>query len=120
MTRILVVEDLYVTRRIMQRMLESHSVQSASNGVEAMQILETTPIDILLVDIFMPEMGGLELIRRVRSQFPGTRIIAMTSEDETRPAQSLERATEAGADRGLRKPISRRALMDTVEALAAS
>lgn len=68
---ILVAEDAAVNAILLRNILEhaGHRVIPAENGVEALELLERTPeIDLLAVDILMPEMGGLELVRAVRDR----------------------------------------------------
>ncbi len=110
--RVLVVDDrldiLGFVCLELQR--EGYAVQTADNGREALERQRAQPADVMLVDIFMPEMDGLETIDRVRAQFPQTRIVAMSS--GMRGMQDyLGVARDIGADAELRKPFAREELL---------
>src|SRR5207245_4931442 len=117
--RILVAEDNPVNRKVALRMLEriGYGADVVANGAEVMSILERAIYDVVLMDVQMPEMDGLEASRRIRRTLgPGSRprVIAMT-------AHALqgdrERCFEAGMDDYLTKPLDLDALS---EALAKS
>lgn len=57
-------------------------VREAYNGVEALNIIKSVPIDLIITDIRMPEMDGLELIQKVTEEYPGTRFIVLSAFDE--------------------------------------
>ncbi len=106
---ILLVEDNMTNQLVMTRMIEEigHNVITASNGVEALDLLQEKKLDIILMDIQMPEMDGIETTRLIREKEEGTGghipIIAVT-------AYALrgdrERFLEAGMDNYISKPIS--------------
>ncbi|MFA5808181.1 MAG: response regulator [bacterium] len=79
---ILLVEDSDVVREVIARMLEDvgFTVLKASGGEEALSLSRRgdVPFDLLLTDIVMPEMGGVELADRVAAEQPGARILFMT------------------------------------------
>jgi len=79
---ILLVEDSDVVRDVIARMLEDdgYAVLPASGGEEALSISRRNdaPIDLLLTDIVMPEMSGVELADRLEKERPGLRILFMT------------------------------------------
>ncbi len=79
--RILIVDDepamCTLTATILGR--EGFSVQTASSGPEALACLRTAPVDLLLTDVHMPEMGGVELARKACEALPGLRVIFMTA-----------------------------------------
>jgi YesN/AraC family two-component response regulator len=89
-------------------------VQAAENGRQALEKQGEQPADVMLVDIFMPEMDGLETIDRVRAQFPRTRIVAMSS--GARGLQDyLKVARDIGADATLQKPFARDELLQVLK-----
>ncbi|MBI4086423.1 response regulator [Candidatus Kaiserbacteria bacterium] len=100
MAKILVVEDDSQVRDYLRDMLEwlEHEVIEASNGKEALEIL-TDGVALVITDIHMPVMGGLEFIRRLKSSHPKLPAIAMSGE--------LDRgdALFAGATLFLSKPL---------------
>ncbi len=97
MTSILVVDDSAVDRRLVGELLERRfecSVDYAVNGLEAMARLKDMAPDLVVTDLTMPEMNGLELVTAVRKHFPAIPIILMTAYGSE--ALSIE-ALEKGA-----------------------
>jgi len=105
--RILVAEDILVNQKLALRLLQQMGYRAdvASNGIEAVQSVERQPYDVILMDVQMPEMDGLEASRRIcarwsRGQRPT--IIAMTA---NAMQGDREMCLEAGMDDYLSKPI---------------
>jgi len=120
--RVLLAEDSEANRYIIQAYLEiaGHTVDSASNGVEALKLAETTPYDAILMDISMPEMDGLEATRRLRSsagENQNTLVIALTAHVQK---EIREQCTEAGMNDFLAKPVSRDQLLEKLDQLIAT
>lgn len=118
---ILVVDDNRVNQKVLSRMLETggHAVTLAGNGEEALDLLERDSFDLVVMDVNMPVMGGLEatkLYRMASLGQPHLPIVALTA-DAT--SQARERALEAGMDACLTKPIDLETLLDLVERLLA-
>ena len=107
--RILLAEDNRVNQIVATRMAEKmgHSVVLAGNGQLALQMLTTQPIDLVLMDVQMPEMDGLTAARKIRESEQSTPfhlpIIAMTAHAMK---GDRERCMDAGMDGYLSKPIS--------------
>jgi signal transduction histidine kinase/CheY-like chemotaxis protein len=118
---ILVAEDNAINQRVMVSMLErrGHSVALATNGREVLELLESRHFDIVLMDVQMPEMDGLETTRaiRVREKAAGGHqvIIATTAHAIMGDA---ERCLEAGMDAYASKPIHAAELLAAIHALA--
>ncbi len=81
MATILLVEDDTGVRRVVRRYLKSqgHHVVEAANGTEALTQLKVQTVDLVLTDIDMPEMHGIELIQSVRQEMPEMPIVVMTA-----------------------------------------
>jgi CheY-like chemotaxis protein len=119
---VLVAEDNIVNQRVACRLLtrRGHTVTVAANGREALAALEREAFDLVLMDVQMPEMGGLEAATAIREREAGTtahvRIVAMTAHVMT---GDRERCLAAGMDGYLSKPIDPRLLFAAVEQGAA-
>ncbi|HXG12618.1 MAG TPA: response regulator [Gemmataceae bacterium] len=118
--RVLLAEDNPVNQKLAVRLLETrgHSVTVVNNGREAVGILESQPFDVVLMDVQMPEMDGLEATRTIRHREAGTGrhtpIVAMTA---YAMREDRERCLAAGMDRYIAKPFRARELFDTIEGL---
>lgn len=106
--RILVVDDEPGLLRLLTRMLESqgHVVVTAPDGVEALALVKDSAFDIVLTDIVMPEMEGVELIRKLRSGPASPKIVAMSGGGIVAGFDYLEAAARLGADSTLSKPFT--------------
>ena len=108
MAEILVVDDSKVMREMVIACLrgqEGFSFSQASSGLEAIEQLSLKPFDLLLLDLNMPDIGGIEVVEFVRSQDRLRKvpiIIVTTRGDDA----SKERALKAGATRYLTKPFA--------------
>lgn len=86
MAKILITEDEDSLRSFVARALrlDGHETQEAADGAEGLQLLEEGQYDLLLSDIRMPVMDGIELAHRAADQFPNLRILLMTGYAEQR------------------------------------
>jgi signal transduction histidine kinase/DNA-binding response OmpR family regulator len=104
--RILVAEDNPVNQKLAVRLLEKlgYAVDLASNGIEAVAAIEQGDYDLVLMDVQMPEMDGLQATREIRTRWPSAelRIVALTANVL---AGDRELCLEAGMDDFLSKPI---------------
>jgi CheY-like chemotaxis protein len=114
MATILLIDDDEQVRTLGKIELESagYHYASADSGKHALHLLKHQEVDLILVDIFMPEMDGIELIRTLRKTRPASKLIAMTAGKGVRNYLSM--AKELGADATLEKPFTRQALLDVV------
>jgi two-component system cell cycle response regulator CpdR len=119
MHTILIVEDDDSMRRFLARALEKagHAVVSYDNGADAYAVLKETPVELLLTDIVMPKMDGIELARRASILHPGMKIMFITGF----AAVALEPQNDAPREaRVLSKPIHLKDLVREVEKLLAA
>ncbi|RQW81060.1 MAG: PAS domain S-box protein [Methanothrix sp.] len=113
--RILIAEDNVSSQKVTKQMLKrlGYRADVAANGIEALQALERQPYDVVLMDLKMPEMDGLEATRIIRQRWPdnGPKIIAVT-------AYALqgdkEKCIEAGMDDYISKPIKMNELAEVL------
>ncbi len=103
MTRVLVVDDESQIRRALRTSLEAHGyeVRTASNGEEAIVAAAETALDLVFLDLGLPDLDGTEVIRRVRS-FSDVPVIVLSVRD--RQADKVA-ALDAGADDYVTKPF---------------
>ncbi len=118
MASILVVDDYSVTQRVITFMLQrsGHQILTASNGQEGLDLLADTEVDIAIVDVAMPVMDGLTLLRLLRAdpKYKTMPIIMLTASGDD---QHRLEATQVGADAFLTKPASSQELTNTVKRL---
>ena len=114
--RILVVEDEKHLNRIISEAIEDegYSVDSCFNGLEALDHLECAQYDVIVLDIMMPKMDGLELVRRLRGRGDSTPVLFLTARDAV--ADRIE-GLESGADYYLTKPFDFKELMAVIRVM---
>ena len=115
MASILLIDDDEAFRSMLRRALQrrGHTVVEAPEGAAALRSLGSHSVDLVITDIVMPNMDGIETIRALRASHPGLKVIAMSGGGRVRPEGYLETATAFGAVRVFSKPF------DTEELLAA-
>ncbi len=103
--RILVVEDeLHLQKTICKRLeIEHYSVDACDNGLEALDYIEMTPYDIIILDIMIPGIDGLEVLRRIRASGNRTPVLFLTARDSVQDRVS---GLDTGADDYLVKPFA--------------
>jgi two-component system sensor histidine kinase RpfC len=114
--RILVADDNAANRTVIQKILErgGHEVSLVENGEQALDALESSQFDLVVLDRNMPRMGGMEALKAIRFLYTGKdRIPVMILSADVAPEMKRE-ATEAGADEFLSKPIEATRLLDAV------
>ena len=119
MARVLIIDDDELVRAALVLLLErsGHEVQEACNGTEAGRILKVYIPDLVITDIVMPEMDGLQVIQEIRKVSPGLKIIAISGATTIGSVDILDSASKLGADRTFGKPIDRQEFMASVTRL---
>ncbi|MCS7214547.1 MAG: response regulator [Thermodesulfovibrio sp.] len=114
--KVLIVDDDKTTRKMISLILKSkgYEVVTAENGIEALQILGLEKINLILTDMNMPYMDGIELIKQVRtnpdiSNIPIVMITTEADEDEKR------KAFDAGVDDYLVKPTNAEQINESIK-----
>ena len=97
---------------------EGYQVELASDGARALQAQRAGAFDVMVSDLFMPEMDGLEAIREARREAPALKIIAMSSGGVLCKADNyLSTAGIAGANASIRKPFQIETLLEVLSKL---
>jgi len=117
MARIIVIDDNDAARGTMRRVLEKagHQVLEASDGDAGLKLLAEIGVTLVITDIFMPGQDGIVTLRRIRKEFPGVRVIAVSGGDATGRIDLRKDAELLGAAQTLRKPFSPEELRRAVE-----
>ncbi len=101
---ILIVDDESTMRGLLEKILarEGYQMYTACNGVAALEQLSERRFDIVISDMKMPEMGGFELLKHIKKEYPGVGVIMMTAYGDT---YSVKDALLLGADEYITKPF---------------
>ena len=116
MAKILCIDDETAALSVRKRVLETagHQVLTARSGEEGIQLFRSQPLDLVLLDYWMPGMNGIDATRAIVQELPGTAVVVLTMHD----SKTLVRlALRAGARRCLLKPEVTQHLMEAVESL---
>ena len=117
MSKALVVDDSRAVRMILARTLRDlgYEVREAANGREALEVLEAEkPVRLMLVDWNMPEVNGLEVLKRLRQnpEFSSLVVVMVTTETEL---DQMAAALEAGANEYVMKPFTKDILIEKLQ-----
>ena len=112
--RVLVVDDSEATLEVLERNLRSqgYAVFTATGVNEAVQVLESAPVDLVITDLKMPGPSGMELVRHVRENFGDTEVVMITGYPTI---EGAVKAVKVGAEEHLAKPFTDEELVAVVE-----
>jgi CheY-like chemotaxis protein len=118
--RVIVIEDNDDFRKLALRWFESYGIEAegAANGAQGIELQRAHPADVIVTDIFMPDMEGIETIDGLRKEFPAAKIIAMSGRDPMVKFDVFEVAREVGATKTFKKPFRFEELVAAVRELA--
>lgn len=118
-SHILIVDDEASLRQTMARILQraGYEVTSAATGSEGLALLSQHPFDLIYLDIRMPEMSGLEVLKMIHSKFPDLPVILFTAQPDL---HSAVEALRSGATDYLLKPLKPQAVIDRTKAILAN
>jgi CheY-like chemotaxis protein/anti-sigma regulatory factor (Ser/Thr protein kinase) len=113
MSNVLVVDDDRTIRHVLNKVLTGAGFRTkvAKDGAEALTMLRSQRFDLLLLDVWMPRMNGLELLGKLRGRKTRPRVVVMTSDDAP---ETLLKAVREQAFRYVHKPVDAAALLETV------
>lgn len=118
MKRLLIVDDALFMRKMIGGVAAEAGwevVGEAGNGLEAILLYEQLRPDLVTMDLVMPEMGGLEALRRIRAADPGARVVVVTALDQK---QVLMDSIREGAIDFIVKPFERQRVLNLLVKLA--
>lgn len=119
--RILVVDDDEQFRSVLAEMLadEGYEILQAGDGDVALTLLENNSVDLVIMDIFMPNREGIETIVHLQKRYPDIKIIAISGGGPVAPEIYLSSARMLGALRSLEKPFRRDQLLNVIDEVMA-
>lgn len=117
MTRVLVIDDDAVVRDVLTRMLEhaGYDVTQSGDGTAGVKTFSSAPADVVVTDMNMPEMDGLEVIRALRAIDPAVPIVAISGGGLFSKQMLLASASTLGADEVISKPFDLQEIVASLE-----
>jgi DNA-binding response OmpR family regulator len=114
--RILVIDDSPVARIALRGMLEAagFTIVEAADGKEGLRTFRSVGADVVVCDLFMPGVDGLQVIRELRREFPAVKLIAISGGSSNCTMDVLPMAQRLGADEVLYKPFGPAALLAAI------
>jgi two-component system, response regulator, stage 0 sporulation protein F len=116
--RVLIVDDIFINRLLLKEIVKKFckSIFEAQNGKEAIEIIAREDLDVVLMDIEMPVMNGLETTKYIREKFTAPKknipVIALTAYN---PSTFFENFSDAGFDQLLTKPYTIDSLLKCIK-----
>jgi CheY-like chemotaxis protein len=123
MTTILLVDDEDLLREGVREILEmsDYSVVEARDGEEALALFAVNNVDLVISDIVMPNMDGVDFVTRLRESFPSVPILTISGGSRVVSARfGLDSALLSGANASLTKPFNAKQLLEKVQQLLAA
>ena len=113
-SNILLVEDNTINQKIIMKLLESIGIRAdlAKDGLEAIRLIQTNNYDLVLMDVYMPNMDGLTATRKLRDEGIQIPIIALTA---TLEEKDIRKCLDAGMNDCLAKPIEKEKLQEMLD-----
>lgn len=118
--RILVVDDEVEPRRRLQDVLLSsgHTVLEAETGLRALDVLSREIVDLVITDVVMPDLDGIGLVHRMKTEHPDVKAIVLSASDYSQDEIFLRMARLMGAAGAFRKSVHSALLLEVVESMA--
>ena len=116
---VLIIEDDEFVKNMLKQTFKraGYDVATASNGRIGIQLYQSKPFDVVITDLIMPDMEGIETMMRLRKLDPGVKVIAISGGGRSRPDEYLHLAAKLGALSTFKKPVDRKALLFAAHAL---
>ncbi|HXM37531.1 MAG TPA: response regulator [Gemmatimonadales bacterium] len=108
MARIIVIDDHAGVRVAVRAALEpvGHEVLEASEGDMGLKLLAVSGADLVITDVFMPRQDGIDVVRRIRKEFPAVKVIAISGGDASGRMDLGKEMVQLGAAKSLAKPFT--------------
>ena len=121
MARILIIDDNAQLREMLNLLLTQagHTVQEAAGGELGMKYFREKPADLVIVDILMPEKGGLETIVELKRDFPSVKLFGISGGFQKKTDETRTLADLLGVERTFSKPFSSEELLKAVNEVLA-
>ncbi len=127
MDSVLIIEDDDFVQKMLKQTFEraGYEVATAENGVVGIKLYDSKlnllePFDVVITDLIMPEMEGIETISKLRKRDPNVKVIAISGGGRNKPEDYLHLAKKLGAMRTFTKPVDREALLLAVTELVST
>jgi len=116
MAHICLIEDDKMIRETLHKILEKmgHTVATATNGRDGLSVAGSADFDVVITDIIMPEIEGIEVIRTIKKRSPEMKIIAMSGGGRVGNTDFLKIAQSLGADATVYKPVTKKDFMSAL------
>ncbi len=117
--KVLVADDDVVVLSMITTILEKHDfdITQVDNGAKAVEKALAQKFDLIITDIMMPEIEGIEVISEIVDKWPESKIIAISSEGRTGFTSFLQIAETVGATASIQKPFTPDELLETIRSL---
>ena len=115
--RLVLVEDHVLVRQSIRAFLQSETIEvvgEASNGIQAIQLATDLQPDLIMMDIHLPQLNGIEATRQIRQRYPSIRIIALTAYNQSAYQRAVK---EVGADAFVLKTVESSELLAVIYAV---
>ncbi len=119
MASILIIEDDDFVQNMLKQTFEraGYDVATASNGRIGVKLYQSQAFDVVITDLIMPDMEGIETISTLRKTNPDVKVIAISGGGRNGPEDYLHLAGKLGAAQTFSKPVDRNKLLDAVKTL---
>jgi len=116
---ILVIDDDVEFRNYISVLLEKNGyyVKTTGSGTVALNIIKSVFPDLVITDLIMPDMDGLEIIREIKANYPKIKIMAISGGGRIEPDMYLDLASKFKADAILKKPFKKDVILKKIEEL---
>jgi CheY-like chemotaxis protein len=118
--RILVIDDDAAVREMISKMLNSEGFEAltAADGEQALRVIRShSEIDLVIIDMIMPEKEGIETISELKRDFPHIKILAISGGGKISADIYLRLAAQMGADSALKKPFVKQEMINAIQAV---